>query len=95
MKILIDARLKRFIEEMNEYDNDVCSVSFTDIEDKFYFNSKIELQAFLCAQAVERFYDKKIRKGFFDYEDSYNEVRRYYITAVNRGRLEIEEKVIA
>jgi hypothetical protein len=84
--VMVDLRLKNKIESMKEWENDVCSISFKDLDDTFWFGSKLELQEFLNIQASERFYDKELRKGYFDYINENNETLRYHIES-KRGIL--------
>lgn len=92
--VLVDNRMKSKIEELYEFNNNACMVKFKDLDDSFFFNDKYELQEFLNEQTVERFYDKELRNGYFDYKNENNNIIRYYIE-VNRGNLElINEEVI-
>lgn len=84
--ILVDSRLKNKIETLHEFKNNCCSVKFTDLQDVFFFNDEYGLQEFLNIQARERFYDKELRKGYFDYKNEYNETLRYYVES-KRGTL--------
>lgn len=85
---MIDTKLKRKVEHLNEWQNDVCSIKFKDLDDVFWFDSKEKLQEFLNVQSVERYYDEELRKGYFDYINENNEKLRYYIKS-NRGKLEL------
>lgn len=86
--LLIDSRLKSKIEDLMEWQEDVCSVKFNDLDDTFWFNNKIELNEFIKNQESERFYDKSLRKGYFDYVNDANEVLRYYVES-KRGTLKV------
>lgn len=86
----IDSRLKSKILELMDLspdENTPCyCVKFKDLDDAFWFGDKIELQEFLHKQAVERFYEKELRKGYFDYVNEHNETFRYHVLA-KRGTL--------
>jgi hypothetical protein len=88
--VIIDSRLKSKIEELMDSspdENTPCySVRFKDLDDAFWFGDKIKLQEFLHNQAVERFYDKELRKGYFDYVNEHEETFRYHIVS-KRGTL--------
>lgn len=73
---------------MNEHDEDVCSIKFIDLDDVFWFNSKESLQEFINIQVKERYYDKEIRNGYFDYINENKETLRYHVKS-NRGTLEL------
>lgn len=92
--VIIDNRLKKNIESLYKYGNESCSIKFKDISDTFWFNNKEELQEFVNNQEVERYYDKSLRKGFFDYINEYNEKFRYPINNVYRGKLEVKEEFV-
>lgn len=85
---MIDTRLKKNIEEMMYYKNGCCSVRFKDLNDTFWFEDKNELYNFLGNQISERYYDKELRKGYFDYTNEYNETFRYHVES-NRGTLKM------
>lgn len=89
--ILIDSRMKSKIEDIMEWKNDVCSVKFKDLDDTFWFNKHEELQEFIRNQEVERYYDKSLRKGYFDYTNEHNEIFRHYIES-KRGTLTLLEE---
>ncbi|MFC0903784.1 hypothetical protein ACFHWD_03650 [Clostridium sp. MT-14] len=93
-KIIMDSRLKKNIESLYKYENECCSVKFKDIDDVFWFNNITGIQEFLNNQAVERYYDKSLRKGYFDYINDHGEKFRYLINKVFRGRLEVKEEKI-
>ena len=84
--IIIDSRLKSKIEELMEWNENYYSVKFKDLNDTFWFSDCIELQKFLHEQVSERFYDKSLRKGYFDYINEYDETFRYHIEP-KRGTL--------
>lgn len=89
-KILVDARIKSKIEElvdMSKDENNTCfSVKFKDCQDTFWFGKEVDLYNFLGRQVSERFYDKELRQGFFDYLNENNETIRYFIE-VKRGTI--------
>jgi hypothetical protein len=89
--VLMDSRMKSKIEDIMEWNNDVYSVKFKDLDDAFWFGSKVDLQEFLNNQAQERFYDKELRKGYFDYVNDAGETLRYHIQS-NRGTLTLLEE---
>lgn len=84
----VDSKMKSKIESLMEWENDVYSIKFKDINDTFWFNDKITLQEFVRKQEVERFYDKSLRKGYFDYINENNELIRYAVSAY-RGQLTV------
>jgi hypothetical protein len=87
--ILVDSRLKNKIETLMDcsHDNNECYlVAFKDLEDSFWFDNITDIYEFLNKQTVERFYDKELRKGYFDYINEYNETLRYYVQS-NKGIL--------
>lgn len=88
MSIMVDSKMKSKIESVNEFEGETCSIRFKDLEDTFWFKSIYDLQEFLNNQSVERFYDKSLRKGYFDYTNENNETFRYHIKS-NRGSLEL------
>lgn len=84
--IMVDRRLKSKIEELAEWDKDVCSVRFKDLTDTFWFDGTEALQDFLNQHSRERYYDKSLRKGYFLYTNENNEIFKYNVEA-NRGKL--------
>lgn len=86
-KIMLDTRMKNKIEHIQEIEN-CCSVKFIDLPDTFWFNEVSELQEFLNIIARERYYDKKLRKGYFMYTNENNEVFKYTIES-KRGTLKL------
>ena len=84
--VMVDTKLKNKIESMNEYNKGVCSIKFKDMDDTFWFNTKSELQEFLNKQSVERFWDKELRKGYFDYINDCGDTLRYFVEVV-RGKV--------
>ena len=98
-KIYMDSRLKRKIESLTDMSRDGIEsyvVRFKDLMDAFWFNSKEDLQNFVRGQEVERYFDKSLRKGYFDYTNEYNETFRYYVEC-ERGSLNLikEECILA
>lgn len=87
-KVMIDRKLKRKVESAKKYKDSVCSVRFKDLKDTFWFDTVEHLQEFLNEQSSERYYDKELRKGYFDYVNDANEVLRYHVKS-NRGTLEV------
>lgn len=85
--VMIDKRLLNKIDGMSNIE-DCCSVVFTDLKDTFWFSSPAELQEFLNVQSRERYYDKSLRKGYFDYINSDGDTYRYYVSS-NRGTLTV------
>jgi len=95
---IMDTRLKNRIESSIDWSrdsNESYSVKFKDLEDTFWFNSWDKLQEFLNNQVSERFYDKELRKGYFDYINKYGETLRYHVES-KRGTLTLlnEECII-
>lgn len=86
--IFVDTRLKSKIENMIDYENEVCSIKFKDLDDTFWFRNKVELQEFIRVQEVERFYEKELRKGYFLYTNEHNEVFKYIVESL-RGKLNL------
>lgn len=97
MQLMIDKRIKRFVEGVSYNDNnDIVSIHLKDIDEVFWFNNNIEAQNFLNTQATERVYDKQLRKGYFDYQDEYGDIHRYIINGVSRGEItSFSEKIVA
>ena len=96
MTILIDKRIKRFIKgELWGENDEVMCIMLTDIDEAFWFSDQALVQEFLNIQAIERVYDKELRKGYFDYVDEYGTIHRYYIDKVVRGKItSFREEVI-
>lgn len=87
MGVVVDRRLVRFIRSLMEWENDVYSVTLSDLDETFWFNSFADLQEFLNKQAVERFYEDELKKGYFEYVNDNGEKLKYSITKLNRGRI--------
>lgn len=88
MNILIDKRIQRFIVgELWGENDDIMCIMLKDIEEAFWFVDEVLAQDFLNIQAIERVYDKELRKGYFDYVDEYGATHRYYINKLVRGKI--------
>lgn len=88
MAILIDTRIKRFIEGCTHGENnETISLRLKDIDEAFWFENETEAQEFLNKQVTERVVDKELRKGYFDYTDEHGETHRYFIDKVTRGKI--------
>lgn len=88
MAILIDARIKKFVDGCLLGENDeTISIRLKDIDETFWFENEIAAQEFLSKQATERVADKELRKGYFDYTDECGETHRYFINEVTRGKI--------
>ena len=87
MKIIIDIKLKNKIEAIEEISG-AYVIKFNDLIDAFWFETTEQVQEFLNTQTKERFYDKELRKGYFDYINEYGEILRYYVKSL-RGNLEL------
>lgn len=85
--VMVDRKLKSKIEDMSELQG-AFVIKFKDLSDSFWFSDKNEVQEFLNVQSRERYYDKQLRKGYFDYINDANELLRYHVKA-NRGTLEV------
>jgi len=95
MAIVIDSRMKKIIKVFTHPTGDV-SVNLNDIDETFWFKNKTMAQIFLTEQSTERFADKSLRKGYFDYIDEYDVIHRYNINEVLRGKIiSFEEKIVA
>jgi hypothetical protein len=90
LKIMIDSRLKKNVESLNSYKNGICSVRFKE----FWFNTVNDIQEFMHNQASERYFDKFLRKGYFDYTNEYGEILRYEISKVYKGQIEVKEEYV-
>lgn len=97
MYIMIDTRIKRFVEGTFAGENEeVISIHLKDIDETFHFDSDLEAQEFLNKQAIERVYDKELRTGYFDYKDEYGDIHRYFIDEVSRGKiLSYREEIVS
>lgn len=85
--VMIDRRLKRKVESLNEW-KDAFSIKFKDLIDTFWFETVDQLQEFLNEQARERYYNKEVKNGYFDYVNNANETLRYHVKS-NRGTLDL------
>lgn len=95
-KILVDSKIKKFVEgtllgENSEY----ISLYLSDIDMSFWFDNYVDAQEFLNEQALERVYDKELRKGYFDYTNDHSERWRIVIKNVQRGKITEFEEVLA
>lgn len=88
MAIIIDTRIKRFIEGcLLGENNETISIRLNDVDETFWFENEAEAQEFLNRQVTERVADKELRKGYFDYKDECGETHRYFINEVVRGKI--------
>ena len=88
MAILIDTRIKRFVEGCLLGENDeTISIRLKDIDETFWFENEVAAQEFLTKQVTERVADKELRKGYFDYTDECGETHRYSINEVVREKI--------
>ena len=88
MVILIDTRIKKFVEGCLLGENDeTISIRLKDIDETFWFENEVAAQEFLTKQVTERVADKELRKGYFDYIDEYGDTHRYFINDVTRGKI--------
>ena len=86
MAILIDKRIQKYVEGFLHGENDeVISIHLKDIDETFWFDSKVEAQEFLNKQAIERVGDLELRKGSFYYTDEENILHRYLISVNKKG----------
>lgn len=86
--IIIDKKLERFIKVclLGEHE-DILSIHISDIGESFYFDKQVTAQDFLNKQSIERFGDKELRVGYFDYMDEYGTIHRYIIKSLVRGKI--------
>ena len=88
MTIVIDARIKRFVEGcLLGENNEAISILLKDIDETFWFENEVTAQEFLNRQVTERVADKELRKGYFDYIDEYGDTHRYFINEITRGKI--------
>ena len=88
MAIVIDARIKRFVEGcLLGENNETISIRLKDVDETFCFFNEAEAQEFLNKQITERVADKELRKGYFDYTDECGETHRYFINEITRGKI--------
>ena len=77
MAILIDKRIQRFVEGyLFGENNEIISIHLKDVDETFWFENEVAAQEFLNKQMTERFGDKELRKGYFDYIDEYGDAHR-------------------
>ena len=67
-------------------------IKFKDLQDTFFFDTCSGIQEFVNIQACERFYDKELRKGYFDFKNEHNETLRYYVQP-KRGNFTLIKEV--
>ena len=95
MVIVIDTRIKRFIEGYIVGENeDIIAIKLNDIGETFWFDDKIKVQELLNEKVTEGIYDKELRKGYFDYVDEYGIIHRYYINKLVKGKITIYNEEI-
>lgn len=88
MAIIIDARIKRFVEGcLFGQNNETISIRLNDVDETFWFENEAEAQEFLNKQIAERVADKELRKAYFDYMDECGETHRYFINEITRGKI--------
>ena len=88
MTIVIDARIKRFVEGcLLGENNEAISILLKDIDETFWFENEVAAQEFLNRQVTERVANKELRKGYFDYIDEYGDTHRYFINEITRGKI--------
>ena len=88
MAIIIDARIKRFVEGcLLGKNNETISILLKDIDETFWFENEVAAQEFLNKQVTERVADKELRKGCFDYKDECGKTHRYFINEVTKGKI--------
>ena len=88
MAILIDKRIQRFVEGyLFGENNEIISIHLKDVDETFWFENEVAAQEFLNKQMTERFGDKELRKGYFDYTNECGEIHRYSINEVVRGKI--------
>ena len=86
--IIIDKKVERFVKGclLGEHE-DILSIHLNDIGESFYFDNPVAAQDFLNKQSIERFGDKELRAGYFDYTDEYGTTHRYDIKSLARGKI--------
>ncbi len=88
MAILIDKRIQKFVEGYLHGENDeIISIYLKDINETFWFDSKLAAQNFLNKQAVERVGNSELRKNSFCYKNPEGEIHRYLITVNKKGQI--------
>lgn len=89
VKLVMDSRLKKFTEG-RIWDGGVFSIRLSDVDETFFFIDQLKAQNFLNEQVTERFADKSLRKGYFDYVEENpagNTTHRYYIEKLEKGKI--------
>lgn len=89
--VMIDTRMKNKIEAKYHYENGSYSIKFKDLQDIFWFDNSYDLQIFLNEVARERYYDNKVKKGYFLYKNENNETFKYNVKSKN-GTLNLENE---
>lgn len=95
-KITVDSRLKSKIEELTDWSkagNSCYCVRFKDIQDSFWFGNDTDLYNFIGQQIRERFYDKDLKKGYFDYINDNADTIRYYVTAKRGTFITVRDEI--
>ena len=88
MTLIIDTRIKRFVKGYFLEENDeTIGIYLKDIDETFWFENEILAQDFLNEQVTVRVADNELRKDYFDYVDEHEEVHRYFINKVVRGKI--------
>ena len=88
MTLMIDTRIKRFVEGYFLGENDeTIGIYLKDIDETFWLENEILAQDFLNKQVTVRVADNELRKDYFDYVDEHKETHRYFINKVVRGKI--------
>lgn len=86
--IVIDKKIERFVKGcLLGKNEDVLSIYLSDIGESFHFDNKVVAQDFLNKQSIERFGDKELKTGYFDYTDEFGTIHRYIIKSLTRGKI--------
>lgn len=97
VRLMIDKRLRSIIEG-RIWDGGVVSFLVKDVDETFFFVDTVKAQDFLNTQSTERFADKTLRKGYFDFVEEHpagNTVHRYFIDELKNGKIiSFREEVI-
>jgi hypothetical protein len=96
--ISVDSRIKSKIEslvDLSRDENNICYlVKFKDIDDTFIFGSDTDLYNFMGIQIRERFYDKELRIGYFDYINENGETLRYHVESQRGAFISVKDENI-
>lgn len=84
MAILIDKRIQKYVKGCLCEEDNIISIHLKDIDETFWFDSKLAAQEFLNKQSIERVGDPELRTGSFDYTDQEGILHRYLLSGVNR-----------